>query len=54
LTEKGRALERTVFQAARAAEAEIAELVGSRRFAQLRGVLDDFVRLTSQEKTGTV
>ncbi|MCU1427123.1 MAG: MarR family transcriptional regulator [Actinomycetia bacterium] len=51
LTNAGRKLERAVLREARAAEAEIAELVGPRRFAQLRTALDELVRLTNPERT---
>jgi DNA-binding MarR family transcriptional regulator len=51
LTNAGRKLERAVLREARAAETEIAELVGPRRFAQLRTALDELVRLTNPERT---
>jgi DNA-binding MarR family transcriptional regulator len=43
LTAKGRRLEKTAYEGARAAELAIAELLGPRRFAQLRGSLEEFV-----------
>jgi DNA-binding MarR family transcriptional regulator len=45
LTAKGRRLERTMNEAARDAEDRIAELLGPRRFQQLRSALEDLTDL---------
>lgn len=44
LTAKGRRLEKTINSQAQAAELEIAELLGARRFAQLRNALEALAR----------
>lgn len=51
LTPRGRALERTTFDAARNAELALANMLGQRRFARFRKDLDELVRLTSEERS---
>ena len=48
LTDRGRALEKTINQLARASEQHIAELLGERRFAQLRFTLEELASKLSQ------
>jgi DNA-binding MarR family transcriptional regulator len=48
LTAKGRQLEKTVYHGAQAAELAIAELLGHRRFAQLRHSLEEVVSHISE------
>ena len=49
LTDRGRQLERTINQLARGSELHIAELLGARRFAQLRLALEELTSKLSTE-----
>jgi DNA-binding MarR family transcriptional regulator len=52
LTEKGRAFETVCNGLARAAESNIAELLGPQRFAELRTSLDDLTRHVTERSDG--
>ncbi len=47
LTERGQRLERTIYAEAEAAQQRIGELLGPRRFDQLRHTLEQLVELVS-------
>jgi DNA-binding MarR family transcriptional regulator len=53
LTAKGRRLEKTINAQARAAELEIADVLGPRHFAQLRSALDELARHIANHNQST-